>query len=160
MTALTLFSVILLAAAISDILTRRIPNWMTGFLALAFLPAAFLSDLSWLDFGWHALAGFTALVIGFGLHFCRLLGGGDAKLFAGAALWLGWSHLLMLFAATALAGGALAMIFLIIQWLRGDPRLAILQPWIGSGPLKSGMPYGVAIAFAAIWLAQGNLTLI
>jgi prepilin peptidase CpaA len=160
MTASTLLSAILLAAAFSDCLTRRIPNWMTGLLALAFLPVAVFSGLSWADFGWHFLAGSIALVVGFGLHALGWLGGGDVKLFAGAALWLGLPNLLPLLVATALAGGVLALFYLVFQQLRSSPRFIFLQPWIGSGALKSGMPYGIAIAAAGIWMSQISLTLI
>lgn len=160
MTATTLFAAILLAAAISDLLTRRIPNWMTGFLALAFLPAAAMAGYSWPEFGWHVLAGFTALGAGFVLHSLRLFGGGDAKLLAGVALWLGWPALLPLLVMTTMAGGLLAIVFLFAQQLRGDPRLLFLHPWIGSGPFKTGMPYGVAIALAGIMVSQTGLTLI
>lgn len=160
MTASALLSAILLAAAFSDTLTRRIPNWMTGLLALAFLPVAVFSGLSWADFGWHFLAGSIALAAGFGLHALGWVGGGDVKLFAGAALWLGLPNLLPLLVATALAGGLLAILFLVFQGLRSNPRLLFLRPWIGSGALTSGMPYGVAIAAAGIWMAQISLTLI
>lgn len=160
MTANAFFAAILLAGAISDLLTRRIPNWMTGFLVLAFLPVAVFSGLSWADFGWHLLAGLVALAGGFGLHCFRLLGGGDVKLFAGAAFWLGWSALLPLLVVTALAGGLLAAIILVLQWFRRDARFLFLHPWIGTGPIKSGMPYGVAIAMAGIILSCNSLTLI
>jgi prepilin peptidase CpaA len=160
MTAGTLLSAILLAAAFSDILTRRIPNWMTGLLALAFVPVAVFLDLSLVEFGWHLAAGFIALVAGFGLHALRWVGGGDVKLFAGAALWLGWPDLLPLFVLTSVAGGILAVFFLFFQRLRSSPQFLILQPWIGSGALKKGMPYGVAIAVAGIWISQTSLTLI
>lgn len=160
MTASTLLSAILLAAAISDILTRRIPNWMNGFLALAFLPVAILSGLSLVDFGWHLLAGYIALGAGFGMHALRWIGGGDVKLFAGTALWLGLPDLLPLLAATSVVGGLLAVFFLLFQQLRCSPRFLFLQPWIGSGKLKTGVPYGVAIALAGIWVLQSSLTLI
>jgi prepilin peptidase CpaA len=160
MTAGTLLSAFLLAAAISDILTRRIPNWMTGLLALAFVPAAVFWDMSWVEVGWHLVAGCIALVAGFGFHALRWVGGGDVKLFAGAALWLGLTDLLPLLVTTALAGGVLAILFLLFQKLRNNPHLLFLSPWIGSGPLKTGMPYGVAIAMAGIWISQTSLTLI
>lgn len=160
MTASILISAILLAAAISDILTRRIPNWMTGFLALAFLPFAIFSSLSLADFSWHLLAGFIALAAGFGMHALGWIGGGDVKLFAGTALWLGITQLLSLLLATALVGGLMAMFLLVFQHLRCSPQFLFLQPWIGSGKLKTGMPYGVAIALAGIWLSQAGLTLI
>jgi prepilin peptidase CpaA len=160
MTANTLLAAILLAAAISDILTRRIPNWMTGALALTFLPVAIFSGLSLADFGWHLLAGSMALAAGFVLHSLGRLGGGDVKLFAGAALWLGLPDLLPLLVATAIAGGGIAILFLLFQQLRVSPRFLFLQPWIGSGALKTGIPYGVAIALAGIWISQTGLTLI
>ena len=40
--------------------------------------------------GWHLLAGLLGSVIGFTLFALGYIGGGDAKLFAGVVLWLGF----------------------------------------------------------------------
>ena len=52
------------------------------------------------------------LVLGFALFAAGLFGGGDAKLMAAAALWLGWSTGTSVLVFTALAGGVLAIVYL------------------------------------------------
>jgi prepilin peptidase CpaA len=79
------------------------------------------------------------------------IGGGDAKLFAACALWLGWSASLSYLAITGLAGGALAVALLGMRsvWLR--PIAARGPAWFNRlATPGAGVPYGVAIAFGAL----------
>ena len=79
------------------------------------------------------------------------IGGGDAKLFAVSALWLGWSGLPIFLVATALAGGVLAVMLL-------NARSPVLKPYFTGAPnwfirlVTPGaeVPYGVAIAAGAL----------
>ncbi len=70
---------------------------------------------------------------------CIFGGRGDAKLLAAAAVILGAKGLPLLIFATAMAGGALALLWLILRRLRR--RRA--SPF-------DGVPYGVAIACGAV----------
>jgi prepilin peptidase CpaA len=79
------------------------------------------------------------------------IGGGDAKLFAVSALWLGWSGLPVFLMVTALAGGALAVLLL-------NARSPLLKPYFNGAPTwfarlvtpGADVPYGVAIAAGAL----------
>jgi prepilin peptidase CpaA len=79
------------------------------------------------------------------------MGGGDAKLLAAAALWMGWPAVLPFLAGAAIAGGGLAMALLAL-------RSAALRPLVLGGPRwvvrladpGEGAPYGVAIAAGAL----------
>src|ERR1700742_2496864 len=86
--------VLLAAAAGWDLASFTIPNFLS--LALVALFAVFIicAGLSWHAAGWHLLAGLLGLCIGFALFALRYIGGGDAKLFAAVALWLGFLNLL------------------------------------------------------------------
>ena len=55
----------------------------------------------------HALCGAVILVFTFALFTFGWIGGGDAKLAAATALWLGWTPLADYGLVSALAGGAL-----------------------------------------------------
>jgi prepilin peptidase CpaA len=80
---------LLAAAAGWDIASFTIPNFLTLALLGAFAVFAFAAGLSFTVIGWHLLAGFLGLLIGFTLFAIGHVGGGDAKLFAVMVLWLG-----------------------------------------------------------------------
>jgi prepilin peptidase CpaA len=132
-------------AAVSDLLTMTIPNRLSIGLAIAFLVAAPVAGLSGHDVLMHFVAGAITLVAGFLLFSMNFLGGGDAKLLAASALWLGFDPLILFLASVAVFGGALALAILAY---RSVPAAALPLPdWMlrlhGKG---APIPYGVAIA--------------
>lgn len=154
---LLVFTAALLLAALWDVSTLTIPNLLTAGLTIAFFGAAPLSGMPLGIMGGHVLLGLIGLVVGMLLFAGGFVGGGDAKLLAAAALWIGWSELGVFLIWTALAGGALAI---IMDGFRRIPFPASTQ-WISRlhNP-EQGIPYGVAIAvggFVAIpetiWLS-------
>lgn len=128
-------------AAWSDIASRRIPNRLVALLALVALArlgiglaegAGILRTICDLAVG-VAVFGVGALLFRFGV-----VGGGDVKLMAAGALWMGAGSALPFFASTALAGGALALGLLL---------------WVavaGRGVARPSLPYGVAIAAGGV----------
>jgi prepilin peptidase CpaA len=111
---------------------------------------AFATDMAPGAIGGHALAGFAGLAIGFALFAFGLIGGGDAKLFAGITLWLGIGSLLEFAMLTSLCGGCLALALISLR------KLPMPASFAGHGWLmrlhdpKSGIPYGVALATGAL----------
>lgn len=95
-------------AAWSDLRTRRISNRLT---ATGLAAALLLRALAGPD---ALLGGLAAATIGFGVGFLLFapgwLGGGDAKLLAAVGAFLEPRTLLVALLATALAGGALALV--------------------------------------------------
>lgn len=155
------YPVLLLAAAISDLLTRRIPNWMTASFVLLWPFQVILSGMEFRMIGLHVAAGIVGLAVGFVLFALRYIGGGDAKVFSGACLWIGLDQMLELTVLTTLIGGVLAATFLILRGFAANPAMAIALIWIGRERVEAlSLPYGVAIAAAAILLAPAGLTLI
>ena len=78
-----------------------------------------------------------------------LVGGGDAKLLAAAALWLGFDQLVPFLAYVTIFGGALAL--LLLAYRRCPPARLPLPDWAARLHAKGeGMPYGVAIAAGAL----------
>jgi prepilin peptidase CpaA len=78
------------------------------------------------------------------------VGGGDAKLFAGAALWVGLNTLYEYALIAALLGGLLTFALLMLRGLPLPPSL-MTRPWIARLTARdSGIPYGVALALAVL----------
>jgi prepilin peptidase CpaA len=94
----------------------------------------------------HLLAGLIALGVGFALFAFGYIGGGDAKLYAGAALWLGLHDLLVYTLIATILGGFLTLALLGLRQMPLPAGLA-RQGWISKlHDSRSGIPYGVALA--------------
>jgi prepilin peptidase CpaA len=146
---------ILIAAAFFDLTTFTIPNMLPAAMFVLF--AAFLAvialaghGLSWSDTWPHLLAGSVALAAGMALFAAGWVGGGDAKLFAMACLWLGWDSMFEYTLVASLLGGMLTIALLVLRRFP-LPALLAAQPWlVRLADRNSGVPYGVALAIAAL----------
>ena len=155
------FPTVMAMAAVSDLLTMTIPNRLTLVLAAGFGLACLAAGLGVAEVGSHLSAGVAMLVLGFAFFAFGWIGGGDAKLFAAAALWFGWEQLLDYGLAAGLIGGALTIAILLARRMPLPPIL-VRQSWIlRLHDPKTGVPYGIALAAAAlalyphtVWFAQ------
>jgi prepilin peptidase CpaA len=148
---IAVFAGLVVIAAVRDLTTYTIPNWISGALAAAFVPAALACGANWPTIGLSALIGVGMLVVGIVLFALRWIGGGDAKLMAAASMWLGLQGLAPFVLYTGLAGGGLALMLLAARssWLR--PFAAIGPGWVDRLATPGGAtPYGVAIAVGAL----------
>jgi prepilin peptidase CpaA len=138
-------------AAATDLLTMRIPNVLTVGLAAAFVVVAPIAGLTWSEILSHFGVGALMLLAGISLFSLGWVGGGDAKLLAAAALWLGFEPLVLFLAYVSIFGGALALAILAY---RRFPAAALPLPgWALRLHAKGGaMPYGVAIAAGALFV--------
>ena len=141
-------TVILAWAAISDVRSRRIPNWCVAALLGLSVPWALTGDWPSVLSGLEAAA--IGLAVTFALYAFRILGAGDSKLFAACALFAGMGFLPHLVVATSLVGGLVALVSIV-----GRPyRAMTIVTMRGKGDFGRGIPYGVAVAAAAaivIW---------
>lgn len=146
-----IFPALMAYAAVSDLLTMKIPNWLTGGLVILFPIMAFLVGMEISVLIYHLLAGLVLLAAGIAMFAPGWMGGGDAKLLAGIALWFGWGAALIDFLLlAAVAGGALTLIILI---MRSIPLPAFTLSWDWLQRLhykKTGIPYGIALAGAGL----------
>ncbi|MDB5494639.1 MAG: pilus assembly protein CpaA [Phenylobacterium sp.] len=146
-----LFPALVIVAALRDVTSYTIPNWLSLALLAAFPPAALAMGLPLGALGLHLGVGVIGLVAGMAMFALGWIGGGDAKLFAAAALWLGWPAVATYAAMTGLAGGALALTLLAL-------RSGYLRPYVVTGPAwfsrlaepGENVPYGAAIAAGAL----------
>jgi len=140
-------------AAVSDARRYLIPNAASLILAGLFAAhaalCAFWSPVEFSTLG-HILAGTAAFAVGAGLFYAGLMGGGDVKLLAAAALWAGPDHTADLLFVTALAGGLLGAGLLLARRLA---RRAVVAPSgeAAASALQARLPYGIAIAAGGLW---------
>jgi len=122
----------------------KIPNWVSLALTAAFPLAALLLGMPVKEIGLHLAFGFAVLAIGFLLFQFGVLGGGDAKLIAAAAVWTGVAAFGSFALTTVIAGGIMALILLVA---RARVKPAETRPAFVNRLLKprGGVPYGVAI---------------
>jgi prepilin peptidase CpaA len=147
---LLLFPALMAFAAASDLFTMTIPNRVSLALAAGFVALALATGMAVPEILLHLAAGATVLIVAFGCFAFGWIGGGDAKVAAGAALWFGFSHLLDYLLYASLFGGALTLLLLQFrQWPL--PYALAGQPWLLKLHAKeSGIPYGIALAIGAL----------
>lgn len=153
--SISLLPILLILAAASDVLSFRIPNWLTIIIALLFFPMALATGMPWAAMGLHIIAGAALFLAGFVLFQFGLFGGGDAKLMAAVGLWFGTAQTLPFLFLTAMAGGALALVvglwsmFLMnLDIYAGDNQIGALHNKLGG--IKPNVPYGFAFAMGGI----------
>jgi prepilin peptidase CpaA len=162
---LLLFPALMAFAAASDLFTMTISNRVSLALAAGFLVLALLSGMGPYEILLHLGAGASVLVVAFVCFAMGWVGGGDAKVAAGAALWFGFAHLMNYLVYASLFGGALTLLLLQFrQWPL--PYALVGQTWLLKLHAKeSGIPYGIALAIGALmiypeteWIKAVDLT--
>jgi prepilin peptidase CpaA len=100
----------------------------------------------------HVAVGLAALTVGFLLFTFGSFGGGDAKLLAACALWMGSAHIATFLVVVGLAGGLLATVILGYRQ-RPVPTFLLRQTWaMALHERRAGIPYGIAIATAMLFV--------
>ena len=141
---------LLALAAGWDLASYTIPNWLPAALVAAFVAFLLAAGMTAGMAGWHLLAGTLGLALGFTLFALGYIGGGDAKLFAAVALWLGFDLDLMSYMLIAsVLGGALTLALLALRKLP-LPTALTGQSWlVRLHDERAGIPYGAALAAGA-----------
>src|SRR6185503_7295709 len=130
---LGILPVLLAAAAVSDLMTYKIPNIIPGVMTLLFVVWLIMlargrHAMSWGETSPHLLAGTLALIGGMVLFALGWIGGGDAKFFAAAMLWLGWDALFGYAIVASLLGGVLTVGLIALRKIP-QPAFLIRQAW-------------------------------
>lgn len=132
--------VLLAIAAISDLRSYTIPNWLSIALLALFLLQMLVHPPGLAAIALHIAAAVPVFVLATMLFMRGAFGGGDVKLLSSLALWVGLVDLPRLLLVMALSGGVLAVIILVVR------RLASTNGRIAD----RRVPYGVAIAAAGV----------
>ena len=137
---LGLLAAILVWIAIVDIRTYTISDRLN--IAVAVMAPLYWWSAGvpfWPDAALRIATGLGVFILFAGAFYAGAMGGGDVKLAGALGLWFAPQVTLMLIVIMSIAGGLLTVIVLIIHRARkieGRPEV----------------PYGVAIAFAGLWL--------
>ena len=160
-----LLLLVVMGAGISDLRSRRIPNWLVGLGLLAGIGLnSFLYGTAGL---WVALKGAgLALAIYFPLYALRAMGAGDAKLMAAVGSIVGPGNWLAIFFCSAILGGMIGLVLVATRKRFGRTfenimfilrEIAYLRaPHIGREELRVGhesavsMPHGAVITLASM----------
>lgn len=139
-----------LVAAVSDLRSLRIPNWIPLAVAGLFLVALAVEPGVFRPLWVHIVAALGALGIGFLLFVFGIMGAGDTKLVSSLVLWIGVKGLVSFVFFMAIWGGLLGVAALGLRSLRPfkNPREGGWVSKVQSG--HNAVPYGVAISFGAI----------
>ena len=96
----------------------------------------------------HLLAMGLSLLVLLPVYALNMLGGGDVKLLAAVALWLGQDQLAALLILVGIVGGLFALLWLALRWLiRTGLRGRSLPPSLQAhAPLPFALPITIAAA--------------
>jgi prepilin peptidase CpaA len=136
-----ILAALLVWAAIVDLKTRTIPDWLN-------IVVAAMAPLFWWASGIpfypdaveRICAAYLIFVLFFGMFSLGGMGGGDVKLGTAIALWFAPLATLQFFVITSLTGGFVS----VAAWFHHHK--------IRRSEGKTEVPYGVAIALGGLWL--------
>jgi prepilin peptidase CpaA len=154
---LLLFPTMMAFAASSDLVTMTISNRVSLALIAGFFVLALATGMNISVVGSHV--GACLLVLGFAFFFFARgwIGGGDAKLAAATALWLGFDQLLSYLLVVSVLGGFLTLAILRFR-LSPLPDALAGQDWLlRLHRLDGGIPYGIALAAGALLVYPDTL---
>lgn len=150
------FPLCMVFAALSDLVSMTIANWVSLLLVAVFAVVAPLTGMDWAAYGWHFAAGAAVLAGTFVLFAVGAMGGGDAKLLSATAVWMGFNfQLLDYLTITALIGGVLTLAIIVY-------RRSALAAHAGDNPFlrhlanARGVPYGIALGIGGLLAFPGS----
>ncbi len=154
--AMVIFPLCMVFAVFYDLFTMKIPNAISLALTVSFAICAPLAGMGWETALWHIGIAIVVLIVGFGLFSFGVMGGGDAKLLAASALWFGTAATLPYILVASILGGLLTVLFIIARRIPLPPALAS-KAWVERLYERSrGVPYGVALGPAALYVFLGT----
>ncbi|WP_340587353.1 A24 family peptidase [Erythrobacter alti] len=137
MLSLTLLVILAGAGAASDLVSRKIPNWL-NLLILVVGVILLIVTASWSGVWPHLLHFAIALAASLILFKFGMWGGGDAKFYSALAVWFPLTAAPLLALFVAVSGVAVLLLMAIWSKFKSRPN------W------SRELPYGAAIASGAI----------
>lgn len=148
---LVVFPFCMVFSAVSDTLSMTIANRVPLILLGTFAVVAPLTGMEWTAYGWHLVAGALVLAVTFGMFAIGAMGGGDAKLLAATAVWMGFGPpLVQYLVAAAFIGGLLT---LAILSYRASPLSGMTSHNMflrNFAHDSKGIPYGIALGIGGL----------
>jgi prepilin peptidase CpaA len=149
---LFLFPAMMAFAASSDLFTMTISNRVSLVLVAGFFMMATMIGMPVEQAMWHVATAFGVLVVTFTFFARGWIGGGDAKLAAATALWIGPELLMNYLLYASIFGGVLTLLMLRFRLL---PLPGFLEgrEWVERlHRMDAGVPYGIALALSALMI--------
>lgn len=138
-------------AAVSDMLSMTIANRVSILLVATFALVAPFTGMEWSTYGMHFAAGALVLLVTFGLFAIGGMGGGDAKLLAATAVWMGFGIELVAYLVYAAFLGGLLTLALVVYRSSSVSALAGNNPFLRHfADRKAGIPYGIALGLGGL----------
>ena len=155
--------ILVASASITDIRSRRIPNWLVfPFLGAGLVVSGWMHGREGV---WQSLGGIGLSILICGLFFwLGGMGAGDVKLCAAIGAWIGPHQLFIAQIATGIAGGIWVLIWaayagfaadlfrntgdLVFGWVKGGSER--LSEHTLDNPLRQKMPYAPAMAIGTL----------
>ncbi len=141
-------------AGIYDILTTRIPDWISLSLAAAFLLYALVKAFTLTHFSLHLGVSVIVFLAGFLVFSIGWMGGGDGKLAAIGALWFGPQLTLPFIVLSFIFGGMMVLFVFVLRSIvlpENLQRQKWLMQWVQG---KEGLPFGFAMAMSVLVIVQ------
>jgi len=161
-----LLGILVAVAAVFDIRSRRIPNWLVLAGIIAGLTWNVSSSPGWSGLGRAAAGLGLGFILYFPLYLLRARGAGDVKLLAAVGAITGPGNCFWIFFLTAILGGAIAMLLLMFRgrvrrtffnlgWIMQD-LLHFRAPYRSNAELDVTTPKGMRLPHAAM-IAVGTI---
>ena len=147
---LMFFPLLMALSASSDLFTMTIPNRICAALVVGYFVLAIALHLPLKTVGVNVACALGVLVLTFAMFSRGWIGGGDAKLAAATAVWLGFGHMADYGALASVLGGLLT---LGVIHMRGMtlPGALTQRSWFARlNDPANGVPYGIALAAAGL----------
>ncbi|MBX3568205.1 MAG: prepilin peptidase [Rhizobiaceae bacterium] len=158
---LVVFPFCMVFAAVSDLLSMTIANRVALLLVATFMVVAPLTGMEWSVYGWHLAAGVTVLLVTFALFAIGGMGGGDAKLLAATAVYMGFGMTLVEYLViSAFLGGLLTVAILLYR----KSALAVFTSQNiflrNFADQQVGVPYGIALGGGGLYAYQHSALMV
>ncbi len=156
---LIVYVAILVAAAITDVLWLKIPNYLVLLLTALFVIALALKDFD-VPILSHVIPAIVIFVLGAVLFYFNKIGGGDVKLLGAATLWIGLDSIPVYLFVFGITGLVILVFFRLarekVAWcimrFREISGMQFVIP--KSLSVVGQLPYGVVISASSIAVAQ------
>ena len=149
---LIIFPLAMFYAAASDLFSMTISNKVSLVLIAGFIVLSWAIGMDLQTIAWNWAVAAAVLAGGFSFFAAGWMGGGDVKLAAASALWLGWEHTLTYLVLAGFFGGLLTFAIILAR-SNYLPVFMARIGWIARLHKKDeGVPYGIALGPTAAFI--------
>ena len=145
------YSACMFLAMSYDLLRMEIPNPISCTLVVVFLSLSLSVEFELRFYALHLITSGAVLGITFALFASGAMGGGDAKLIAATALWMGPDLPLAQYLVWgAMLGGVLTLVLLALRYSPLAAPASNTRLFRHLADRNAGIPYGIALGAAGL----------